>query len=480
MTSRKGSLAGSLFLGLTGASAALGGWWLYLTAAVLGIGAVLLTLAQPIHGLLGFIVLAPELSPYAQLNLPAGVPDLTFPRAAVGLVAAALLVGVLFATRRLRPLVAVEKVMLAFVILVYVDLYVRSPSFESDALIVFDEFATPFLFFYFARNLIRTSAALEKFAYAMVLTGLVLAFHGIFQYATYGSIGEEGAAVTEERSDTGHVEKGRAAGPFINAVEFGGSVGFALVWGLFLFFYRTGGLQRLALLPLAGILGLAAVLSLTRAVWLGLLVGILTVAVFDRRYRVAILTGVAAAGVIGVLVLGLVSDDSRMEERAFSTEPMYIRLVMYRAALSMIVERPVFGYGRGESTFVDERQRHLVSVGSIPADFGNMAGPPHNVYLFTLLQWGVVGLGLYLAIFYLLIRRAMSWRRAGKDDSLARACAAFSLAATAIYMIQAVFADVVAFTFLTNVYFLGAGAFEGVATAHETEGGEGLQFPPES
>jgi O-antigen ligase len=452
-------------LGLIGASAALSDWWLYLIIAIVGVVCVLATVAQPLAGILGFVLLAPELSPYVQLNLPRGIPDLTLPRVGVALVAASVLLATMFAWRKLSPPIKVEKAMLAFLTLVYLDLYLRSSNFDSDVLIVFDELATPFLFFYLARSLFRTRIDARKFFYAMVVTGLIVGCHGVYQYATFGSIGSVNQLGTE-RTDTGHLENGRAAGPFVNSVEFGSSASLAFLWGAFLLLHDSRGLRRLALLPALGLLGLASVLSLTRSVWLGLLLAILTVAVLDRRWKTTILAGLLmTAAVSGIVVEMFPSDDSRVEDRATSMEPVYIRIVMYRAALSMVADRPFFGYGRGETTFVRERQRYLTSVGSIPADYGNMAGPPHNFYLFALLQWGFVGLAFYLSIFYLLIREALALHRGGSE--LSSALAVFFLAGTVLFLIQSMFVDIVALTFFTNAYFIGAGVFAGTAGLSE-------------
>jgi O-antigen ligase len=467
MIRARGRVGSSIVLGLVGAAATLGGWWLYLAAGIVATACALVTIAQPLYGILGFVVLAPELSPYAQIPLPAGVPDLTFARAAISLVAGSVLLAVIFGLKRLAQPVAVEKAMAAFVGLVYLDLYVRSPSFESDALIVFDELATPFLFFYFTRMLFRTSEDARKFLGAMLLTGLVLSGHGIYQYAIFGSIGNANDQGLDERTDTGHLEKGRAAGPFVNSVEYGGVVSLAFLAGVLLFIHGSSALQRLALMPVVGLLAIAATLSLTRSVWLGLLVAILTIAALDRRWRTAILATLVAGSLLGAVAIELLpEDDSRLEDRALSTEPMYIRIVMYRAALAMVADRPVFGYGRGESRFVAGRQQYLTSVGTIPADFGNMAGPPHNVYLYTLLQWGTVGLTLYLTIFYLLLRSGLTTRREGGGELRADFAVVF-VAATAMYMVQSMFADVVAFTFFTNVFFIGAGVFAGLTSSHE-------------
>jgi O-antigen ligase len=87
-----------------------------------------------------------------------------------------------------------------------------------------------------------------------------------------------------------------------------------------------------------------------------------------------------------------------------------------------------------------------------------MAGPPHNLYLFTLIQWGLVGLLPYIAVFVLLIRRALKVRRASPDEmTFEYRFANFFLATTVVYMTGGLFADAAALPFLSTLYFIGAG-----------------------
>lgn len=471
---RPGPVQGALAVGVgvVGAIGVISGTWWILIAGVAGLIGSLLTLAKPVLGIFGLVVLGPEITSYARLSLPSGIPDLTVPRLAVGLVATSMLVSFHLGLRGLRPIIDVEKAMLGFIAVVYLDLFIRVGDVGSQSLELLDEFVAPFLLFYLTRNLFRARSEIKKFCYAMALSGVVLASHGAYQFATHSGGGQPMASASGGRSDTGHVETGRATGPFDNAAEYGCFVSFAFLWTLFLVLHESRGLERFALLIALGVIGMGALLSLGRAIWLALALAVLLIAWLERRWRFAIVVcclAVVVVGAVGVVVVA--PDQNRVEDRYGAMGPIYMRVVVYRAALTMFLEKPILGYGRGERTFVVERQDHLKPVFGIPAYWGNMLGPPHNSFLFTLVQWGLVGLVFYVSVIYFLLRRAWRVVTTLEENSLERRLSVIFLATSVIFLTQAMFADSMMLLYLSMGYFIGAG----VALARTTFNGA---WPP--
>ena len=448
----------SAAVGIVGGMLVLRGQWKIVVAGSFGIVAVLVAIAHPLNTLIGWMVFAPELSPYAQLSLPSGLPDVTALRIGVGLVIGALAVQAVVAARALEPPGTAEKTMLFFTLVVMIDLLLRSGNLGSEGLIYLDEYGTPFLLYYAARNLFRGPNDRKKLLHAMAVLGLVLSLHGIYQYATH--TGPSAQAIERgDRVGLSHADSGRAAGPFFNAVEFGGVVGLAFCWTLLLSLFQSRPVRLVASLSLSAVMAVAIVLSLTRSVWIGWVLALVVVAILERRVRLAFASAFVLATTFAILAVAVLAPDmSRLEERVFSMEPIYTRLVMYRAALSMSLERPIAGYGRGEAAFIHERERYLEPVGNIPASAGLEAGPPHDVYLYILLQWGLLGLVPYLLIFAILIRRAMAVRVRSGSKGFEFCFATFFLATTMLYLIQGLFVDVVALPYFSTFYFIGAGA----------------------
>src|SRR5690606_39190329 len=83
--------------------------WFYLVITLAGIAFVLFAMHDPFKALLVALLLSPELSPYARISLPAGLPDLTFNRVTIGSIVVVLLLQVMIKGRRLPEPGAVER-----------------------------------------------------------------------------------------------------------------------------------------------------------------------------------------------------------------------------------------------------------------------------------------------------------------------------------------------------------------------------------
>ena len=86
------------------------------------------------------------------------------------------------------------------------------------------------------------------------------------------------------------------------------------------------------------------------------------------------------------------SDTSLVHSRLVAEDSVQQRLVAYKLALLMSLAKPVFGYGRGDEPFAIGRAEYLARIESDWLELGAEIGPPHNQYLYTLVQYGLIGL----------------------------------------------------------------------------------------
>jgi O-Antigen ligase len=431
--------------------------WFYLIAAAAGMVFVVFTLLYPRIGLLVWLLLAPAERLLGGISLPQGLPDITFERVTAVCVVFALVLQARLGYRRLAPFGAIEIIMIGFMAILMADLAVRGRAIGREALITFDERAIPFLLFIAAKNLFNSRKEVKQACYVIVAMGSYLALHGVTQHLLHGAPADAGALYALEEGT--HLAEGRAVGVFTNAGEYGNVVALSFVWTLFLALYGNGGSRRRPLLMACLLLTSAgAFLSLTRSVWLGIFGAVLTIAVLEREQRRKILGTLLAATAVVLLAAPFLSTTEAIERRATSLVPIYQRVVMYKAAFAMFLAKPLFGHGTGEVTWLLNREQYLTSVGSLDADWGNQAGPPHNVYLATMTQWGLFGLVPYLATFLLLLHSAFELRRrAGPERRFTYHYAAFFIATTVLYLIQGMFVDIPAFDYFNSVYFFSAG-----------------------
>jgi len=196
----------------------------------------------------------------------------------------------------------------------------------------------------------------------------------------------------------------RARGPFLQAVANG--VALNLLGLLALNAYRR---QRLcgiwAALVLAA-LPLAILATRTRAVWLSFSASILGLLFFSpsRRLR-RLCLGLVIAGCLAlVAVFALADRNTTLTDRLEESGPVLFRMEVYQAGWDMFLEKPLTGWST--SDMQADLSRRVSGFRQDQFYF-------HNTYLEIAVQYGIVGLLLYLWIMVDLFRLT---RRGGNQD----------------------------------------------------------------
>jgi putative inorganic carbon (HCO3(-)) transporter len=159
-------------------------------------------------------------------------------------------------------------------------------------------------------------------------------------------------------------------------------------------FSRSQGGWRLASAVSAGLASIGVLLSLTRSVWLGTLVGALVVMVIVpplRRRIAALLAGAAAT--VGTLLLVVPGLSTTLVDRLTTERSVYDRQNVNAAAFRAIAAHPIDGVGwmqwLGQSTdWVRQSDSYPVTTVDIEI---------HNVVLSRAAELGLVGAGLWIA-----------------------------------------------------------------------------------
>ena len=447
-----------LAAGLLASVCVLFQWWLPLAAVIFGLPLALLLISEPFRALIMWLLLSPALGSYIKLSLPVGIPDITFDRLVIGCIVLALALQVMFRGGRLLPVGQTEKAMLLFIIIGLLSLFFRSQRKGSEFLIFLDEYGVPFLLFVAAKNLFQSHEQIQQLVRVLFLVGVYLGVYGIYQFLAHGDIV---MAHGDDLKTLGHLLEGRAVGPFLNGAVYGTVLIFAFVWTLYLIpLERWGRAQFFIGIGLA-LIGLGMFLSLTRAVWIGFLVALFVVQLLDRKWRKPF-----ALCLVGLILLSSVAwfirpDASLVQSRLVAEDSVQQRLVSYKLALLMILAKPVVGYGSGDEPFIIGRTKFLARIESNWLELGAGIGPPHNQYLYTLVQYGLIGLVAYGAVFLSIVTSGITLMRMAPDpDSMQRQFVIFFWGMLAAYLVQALFADVVAFPFLSCLLFLFAGVLE--------------------
>jgi putative inorganic carbon (HCO3(-)) transporter len=202
----------------------------------------------------------------------------------------------------------------------------------------------------------------------------------------------------------------RVRGPFVNPDHFAGYLNFVLPLGIaallfptFLVKHRSAEAFRVFGAVLVLIVGTGLLLSLSRSGWMGAVVGSATlITILSLRHtseRPALLrlprTALVLAGALALVLLVTAASifvggvarnqaDLRVRETVTQHESLDFRVKIWRDALPMVRDFPLFGIGLG--SFTDLFPHYQTPPWSM-----NSVGRAHNDYLELLLGAGVIG-----------------------------------------------------------------------------------------
>ena len=274
-------------------------------------------------------------------------------------------------------------------------------------------------------------------AWVVVVSGGIFSFVSMVYF--YGVLGNDFSV---------RLGSGLARWP-INPMGF--VILFSLALVLPLYLDTKFQLLRILLIFLAGILGVAAILTQSRGTMIGL---VLMLSISFWRYK-----KILAGGLLLVIVF------------AFSTTPVISRfaqedkprkaLILY--AIEVIKDHPVFGIGFSLDTFKDPKQIDPAKyVARIPESYRNVVPFlwPHNMFLDVAVRTGLVGVLLYSVFFGLMFVELFRLLRHA-SERFTLDCAVALLAALSMFLVKGVVepvtmhsVEVVFYTILSMVLIL--------------------------
>jgi O-antigen ligase len=187
----------------------------------------------------------------------------------------------------------------------------------------------------------------------------------------------------------------RARGPMLQAVANGVSIN--LLGLLALHAYRRGALRGMKAALLLSSVPVAILATMTRTVWVSFAGTVLALIFLSgcQKLRRACL-GIALMAGAG-LALSLTSNelDGALTDRLQETGPVEYRQAVYSGGWEMFLQRPLTGWGFHQMPA--ELPRHVIG-------YEEKLLYPHNTYLELLVEYGIVGMALYLWLMWELWR----------------------------------------------------------------------------
>ncbi len=265
-----------------------------------------------------------------------------------------------------------------------------------------DRMALPYLFFVLAPVIFRTPQQRDLLLKVLTVLGLYLGVTAFLEIA-----GPTSLVFPRYIMDPSvGIQFGRARGPFLGS-EADGLVmlacGFAAAYGV----ARWRGLWRLVAVLTVVACALGALLTLTRSIWVGGVLGAVLAFGLDRRLRRA-LPVLGAVLVVAVLVALAVVPGLResVTARAGTQRSVYDRQNTNAAALRVIEQHPLDGLGWVQ--FLDQGELYVRQDPTYPIT--NVHIEVHNVALGRMAELGLPGGLLWVGTVlagpaYLALRR---------------------------------------------------------------------------
>lgn len=202
----------------------------------------------------------------------------------------------------------------------------------------------------------------------------------------------------------------RARGPFAEAAAMGlALLGCAFACGVACMTWRdrraTGLATAVGLLCLLGTL-----LTLTRAIWVATALSVVLVLLATRETRRFVVPAAALAALLVVGAFAVIPNlGNRAQARADDDRPLWDRRNANSAALRMIADRPLLGYGWGR--FRTDSAPYYRQANDYPLTF---IRDVHNVYLVNAVELGLLGGSLWALTFLLAVAGGV-WSRGPPD-----------------------------------------------------------------
>lgn len=280
------------------------------------------------------------------------------------------------------------------------------------AFALLDRLAVPFFLFCVAPLLFRDAADRDVLLKALVALGLYLGVTAVLEI-----FGPTSLVFPAYVMDPGAgILFGRARGPFV-AAEANGMVLACCFFAAGLAVTRLEGLWRVAAAVALPLTSLGVLLTLTRSVWVGTLVGALVVALAVPALRRRLpLLAIGLVLSLGALVVAVPALSGVLVERLTTQRSVHDRQNTNTAALRAIAEHPVTGVGWVR--FLEVGVDYVRQDDDYPVT--NVRIEIHNVVLARAAELGLPGAALWvgavLAGPVLAARRRAPVGAAGDED----------------------------------------------------------------
>ncbi|MBZ0270295.1 O-antigen ligase family protein, partial [bacterium] len=399
------------------------------------------------------------------IRLPA-FPDLYPARIASMLLFLIFFVQLLLGMRRAPKLGAIEKTMLIFLVIMIISILT---SGQKKWLMLMRGYMYPFLFFYFARAVVRSTSQMKIVFSYLAFVGIYFAVMGIFEKMHWYGLVWPRFIVDPTLADHGLTRLGfRVRGIFLQPAVLGCvmTIGFFPAWH---YLSRARGIfPMIVRLILLVTTPMTIFFTQTRSVYLGFALTLLISAGMSRKFRPLAVGLILAAGVGVMANWDNLSGEDREKGGMGTMNTVEYRVMLLYETAEIFMDEPLFGVGFmnfEEAALQRRKPRDVPFFGHVDHGVGGIA-VSHNILVTIIAEQGLTGIVPYVLIFVLMLRRAKAvYRRFPKKGLVSRDYVVCVWCAIAAYIANSMFLEMRYFEYVNVLFFFLIGGMIGLDEA---------------
>ncbi len=304
------------------------------------------------------------------------------------------------------------------------------------------------LLFFMAKDIFRKPDDIKKFITLLIMGALIMSLVGLIHFAFIPEVNKacyHGVCIP--RIGTFYLGEMSGPGTARGSNEFAQYLLILIPFPILLLINKANKKKERLLYILIILLSISGiVLTLSRKVWLGLIFMVLFISLAKSK---KIILGSIIILIVGSLLLPvfiverMTSIFSIADQESINSN--IHRINQWKETIETVSEESIlFGLGTGMAGSTSLRSDSIKEI------------LPHNMFLLIFAQLGLVGLLVFLTIYILMIKKAVSLYFSIKD-SFNKAIVFSLLTSLLVILIIGMFGDVLEHTFLNMFFWLSGG-----------------------
>ncbi|GJM45040.1 MAG: hypothetical protein DHS20C21_18820 [Gemmatimonadota bacterium] len=412
------------------------------------------------------------------IRLP-GFPDLYPARIASMLLFLVFMIQLLLGMRRAPKLGPIEKTMIIFLVIMVISILT---SGQRKWLMLMRGYLYPFIFYYFARTVVRSSSQMRIVFSYLALVGIYFAVMGIFEKMHWYHLVWPQFIVDPNLRDHGLMRLGfRVRGIFLQPAVLGCvmTMGFFPAWH---YLSRVRGILPVLVRMLLLVTTPATLFfTQTRSVYLGFAITLIIAAGWSRKLRPWAIGMTLGAMLAVFLNWDNLSGEDRDKGGLATMNTVHYRVVLLYETAELFLDNPLFGAGFmnfQEAAMQYRKPRDVPFFGHIDLGVGGVA-ISHNILVTIIAEQGLSGIIPYMLIFILIFRRSVQiYHKLPRDGMISRDYVVCVWCAIAAYFSNAMFLELRYFEYINVLFFFIVGAMFGLDDAIAEGEADILEDPP--